>query len=332
MESCRRLGMKFYDPQEWCLTEHDQQAPISEWDSPNVVREAGLSRPFLSRLGYVGVCWWNVAATISIGLTVRTNRCAAPGRKSWARIDGCWTIDDYNDEGESGPELGLRKYLHWPLPSLLHVTSSGKAAGWGKKGTSQSTYYTKLASHLGEPGLDSRRDRFQVFACGNRAGRCRWSPGFLGDLPFPPPYSPRFNLIGSQDLDVDSRPNISTPLHCKPAEGSATGTDCRGRALHPTKGSTIALVLTDAERWGLAPASLDTPTTCISAEPQPRSGSCRQFASCTSADSRIPGKREKHLPFLFFSHPIKTSSSLFHPYIVARLCDISTWLLNYFCT
>ncbi|KAJ8882686.1 hypothetical protein PR048_014498 [Dryococelus australis] len=27
-----------------------------------------------------------------------------------------------------------------------------------------------------------------IFACGDCAGRCRWSAGFLGDLPFPPPF------------------------------------------------------------------------------------------------------------------------------------------------
>ncbi|KAJ8866803.1 hypothetical protein PR048_032664 [Dryococelus australis] len=47
------------------------------------------------------------------------------------------------------------------------------------------------------------------------SGRCRWSTGFLGDLPFPmsfpsgsAPYSAHFTLIGSQDLDVKSRPNL----------------------------------------------------------------------------------------------------------------------------
>ncbi|KAJ8878425.1 hypothetical protein PR048_019003 [Dryococelus australis] len=51
------------------------------------------------------------------------------------------------------------------------------------------------------------------------AGRCCWSAGFLGDLPLPPslhygiaPYSHRFTLIGSQDLDIKSLPNLSTPL------------------------------------------------------------------------------------------------------------------------
>ncbi|KAJ8872399.1 hypothetical protein PR048_026003 [Dryococelus australis] len=49
----------------------------------------------------------------------------------------------------------------------------------------------------------------QIFACGNRARRCRCSVGLLGDLPFRlPPHSGA--LIGSQDLDVKSRPNLFT--------------------------------------------------------------------------------------------------------------------------
>ncbi|KAJ8897553.1 hypothetical protein PR048_002902 [Dryococelus australis] len=71
----------------------------------------------------------------------------------------------------------------------------------------------------------TKANRFQspagslrIFVSGNRAGRCRWSLGFLGDLPFRPPlhssaapFSPHFTLIGSQDLAFKSRPNISTP-------------------------------------------------------------------------------------------------------------------------
>ncbi|KAJ8872781.1 hypothetical protein PR048_026397 [Dryococelus australis] len=56
-------------------------------------------------------------------------------------------------------------------------------------------------------GFDSRRGRSWIFACGNRDGRRRWSTDFPGDLPFTlplhsgaAPYSPRFTLIGSQDL------------------------------------------------------------------------------------------------------------------------------------
>ncbi|KAJ8893787.1 hypothetical protein PR048_006388 [Dryococelus australis] len=59
-------------------------------------------------------------------------------------------------------------------------------------------------------GFDSRWGSSRIFARGNRAGRCRWSAGFLGNLPFLPPlhsgaapYLPHFTLIGSQDPDVD---------------------------------------------------------------------------------------------------------------------------------
>ncbi|KAJ8867803.1 hypothetical protein PR048_031608 [Dryococelus australis] len=36
--------------------------------------------------------------------------------------------------------------------------------------------------------VQSRVGSLRIFARGNRAGRCRWSAGFLGDLPFPPPF------------------------------------------------------------------------------------------------------------------------------------------------
>ncbi|KAJ8882005.1 hypothetical protein PR048_018493 [Dryococelus australis] len=57
------------------------------------------------------------------------------------------------------------------------------------------------------------------FARDNRAERCRWSVGFLRSFPVPPPppfhsdatpYSPRFTLTGSRDLDVKSRRNLLT--------------------------------------------------------------------------------------------------------------------------
>ncbi|KAJ8867632.1 hypothetical protein PR048_031435 [Dryococelus australis] len=37
-------------------------------------------------------------------------------------------------------------------------------------------------------GLNPRPGHFRSFASGNRPGRCSWSTGFLGDLPFPPPF------------------------------------------------------------------------------------------------------------------------------------------------
>ncbi|KAJ8871571.1 hypothetical protein PR048_027897 [Dryococelus australis] len=38
--------------------------------------------------------------------------------------------------------------------------------------------------------LQSPAGSLRIFACANPAGRCRWSAGFLEDLPFPPPFIP----------------------------------------------------------------------------------------------------------------------------------------------
>ncbi|KAJ8881595.1 hypothetical protein PR048_018080 [Dryococelus australis] len=58
-----------------------------------------------------------------------------------------------------------------------------------------------------------------IFARGNRAGRCRLSAAFLGVISFTTyllssvaSHSPRFTLIGSQELDIKSRNNHSTAL------------------------------------------------------------------------------------------------------------------------
>ncbi|KAJ8888377.1 hypothetical protein PR048_007867 [Dryococelus australis] len=73
-----------------------------------------------------------------------------------------------------------------------------------------------LASHSSGPGSITRPGHSWIFAGGNRAFRCRWLAGFLGDLPFPPPlnsgagpFSPHCTLISSQDLVVKSHPNLS---------------------------------------------------------------------------------------------------------------------------
>ncbi|KAJ8893631.1 hypothetical protein PR048_006231 [Dryococelus australis] len=77
----------------------------------------------------------------------------------------------------------------------------------------------------------------RIFACGNRAGRCRLWAGFLGDLPFPPPlhsstapYSPRFTLIGSQDHDVKSRQNFITHSRIQTANKTINGVSNVGHA------------------------------------------------------------------------------------------------------
>ncbi|KAJ8882957.1 hypothetical protein PR048_014796 [Dryococelus australis] len=57
----------------------------------------------------------------------------------------------------------------------------------------------------------------RIFACGNRAGRCRWSAGFSRGSPVSPTLSFRryyiltsVTLIGSQGHDVKSRPDLFT--------------------------------------------------------------------------------------------------------------------------
>ncbi|KAJ8887594.1 hypothetical protein PR048_013811 [Dryococelus australis] len=71
-------------------------------------------------------------------------------------------------------------------------------------------------------GFDSRRGRTWVDAAG--------STGFLGDLPFPPslhsgaaPYSPHVSLLGSQDIDANSSPDLSAPLHIYNIAHTTTG-------------------------------------------------------------------------------------------------------------
>ncbi|KAJ8866099.1 hypothetical protein PR048_033623 [Dryococelus australis] len=68
--------------------------------------------------------------------------------------------------------------------------------------------------------VQSPAGSLRIFASGNRAGRCRWSAGFLGDIPFPPAplYRRRtiftsIALIGSQELTTLPSPRDS---HCIP--------------------------------------------------------------------------------------------------------------------
>ncbi|KAJ8878657.1 hypothetical protein PR048_019240 [Dryococelus australis] len=63
--------------------------------------------------------------------------------------------------------------------------------------------------------VQSLTGSLRIFASGNRAGRCRWSAGFLRDLPCPPPLysgaapsSPHFALIGSQDVVAEMNPAL----------------------------------------------------------------------------------------------------------------------------
>ncbi|KAJ8888546.1 hypothetical protein PR048_008037 [Dryococelus australis] len=67
--------------------------------------------------------------------------------------------------------------------------------------------------------IQSPRPGHRIFASVNRAGRCRWSAGFLGDLPFPPAPSFRCRSISLQSPSsaiktsvIRSRSNFFTHL------------------------------------------------------------------------------------------------------------------------
>ncbi|KAJ8898232.1 hypothetical protein PR048_003592 [Dryococelus australis] len=86
------------------------------------------------------------------------------------------------------------------------------------------TQQSKSETLYRRTGFDSRWACSRIFACGDRAGRCRWSVGFVGNLTPPPPppapfhsgaapFAPRFPLIRSRDLDVKRRPNLFTHSH-----------------------------------------------------------------------------------------------------------------------
>ncbi|KAJ8895830.1 hypothetical protein PR048_001169 [Dryococelus australis] len=77
----------------------------------------------------------------------------------------------------------------------------------------------RIAAHQFDYHIDIKHKSPRIFACENRAGRCRWSAGFLGDFPFAPNPSCamiHFTLIGSQDLDPARLPPRRTGFNALP--------------------------------------------------------------------------------------------------------------------
>ncbi|KAJ8892604.1 hypothetical protein PR048_005185 [Dryococelus australis] len=84
--------------------------------------------------------------------------------------------DDYNHETflpEEDDDLG----------GLVHIP---REAATGEIMKHSQVLLTRLP--LRRTVVDSRQGRSGIFTCGNRARRCRWSLGFLGDIPFPRPF------------------------------------------------------------------------------------------------------------------------------------------------
>ncbi|KAJ8873317.1 hypothetical protein PR048_026951 [Dryococelus australis] len=79
------------------------------------------------------------------------------------------------------------------LPAADHVSSGIVFAGTQTKLTLDVQGATVTERLACSPPTKAFRVQYpagplRIFACGNRAGRCRWSAGFLGDLRFPPPF------------------------------------------------------------------------------------------------------------------------------------------------
>ncbi|KAJ8887794.1 hypothetical protein PR048_014012 [Dryococelus australis] len=108
-----------------------------------------------------------------------------------------------------------RRVCKWEITEKTHRPAASSGTIPTREYVCVKPAFQLVAFHLGEPGSIPG---FSL-ARGNRAARYCWSAGFLGDLPFPQPvhsgaspYSPRFTLIDSQDLDAKRRRNLSNPL------------------------------------------------------------------------------------------------------------------------
>ncbi|KAJ8874455.1 hypothetical protein PR048_025304 [Dryococelus australis] len=101
---------------------------------------------------------------------------------------------------------GVRYDLTTALPKMLVCDSSRSRGGVAAR---------LPASHLGEPG-SIPGGVAPGFGCRNRAGRCRWLPRILGDLPFPPPapYSP----LSAHKTSMPPKSLHSTTIHSTAVE------------------------------------------------------------------------------------------------------------------
>ncbi|KAJ8865812.1 hypothetical protein PR048_033334 [Dryococelus australis] len=125
-----------------------------------------------------------------------------------------------------------RLQTHFPTTVIGKAFQTLDNIRYAATGLTNSEIQTKIIrSSLYRILRDTNKDhtfiviyRKRPLASRNSAGRCRWSAGFLGDIPFPPPLhsgaapvSPYFTLIASLDLVVKSRPNLlATSYHPPP--------------------------------------------------------------------------------------------------------------------
>ncbi|KAJ8887555.1 hypothetical protein PR048_013771 [Dryococelus australis] len=68
--------------------------------------------------------------------------------------------------------------------------------------------------------VQSPAGSLRIFACGYRAGRCRWSAGFLGDLPFPLPFYSGVTPYSPQSPSSALETLIPTSIQSMPCEST----------------------------------------------------------------------------------------------------------------
>ncbi|KAJ8893743.1 hypothetical protein PR048_006343 [Dryococelus australis] len=108
-----------------------------------------------------------------------------------------------------------RTTLPYPLPSFSPLFDAVNVVQY--KFATSSDLRSAIGAAVAErrTRFNTRLGRPRIFACGNRAGQCRLSIGFLGGSPVSPPFYSGYirtliTLIGSQDLIVKSRLNLVT--------------------------------------------------------------------------------------------------------------------------
>ncbi|KAJ8882736.1 hypothetical protein PR048_014549 [Dryococelus australis] len=207
----------------------------------------------------------------------------------------------------------LRCVYLWDFKSNNAVILLGEITAPLLRGQKQKWVAERLACSPPTKAIrvQSPAGSLRIFACGNRAGRCRWSTGFLGDLPFPPPfhsgdapYSPQsplsalktstFQPVSSSDNNIRPRNSMQMAEWAVAGESSGRcssfwgGGDALATSAHQFLPSTFPLqrVVT-----ALPPAPISSTRASRCPLPPPLERVIRRVYLWTWADGKGGGGR-----------------------------------------
>ncbi|KAJ8894121.1 hypothetical protein PR048_006731 [Dryococelus australis] len=134
-------------------------------------------------------------------------RGVVPRMRGSARLAGCRTGQRRREPVPPRPPLGDEQVVHADREMMAPATS---LVTWllMVAAVAGATVAERLACLPPTKAIrvQSTAGSLRIFACGNRAGRCRWSEGFLGDFPFPPPFHsgavPYYHHLPSSSLKI----------------------------------------------------------------------------------------------------------------------------------